>query len=248
MLLVVDTSYSIGKSDFDENVIPFLKNLVTSSLLNVGESGTHVGLILFSSKQRTKINLALGQIKDANELEQHIGKLSWTSVSGGHTRTDLALRLANEVRIKIVFLLCCFIIINSILVIVVAVFVASVRKLEIDCSHAMTYLFRQIFAKPNPQNFRPNIEDVVVLITDGEPRGKRNTPKETTKEANRLKNKEVRIITAGVGRQSENSKFIKILQELATSPEYFVKAQFDKMDEIMSTLIQKSCIQPGMCA
>ena len=98
MLLVVDTSYSIGKGDFDRNVIPFLKNLVTHPLLNVGESGTRVGLILFSSTERTKTKLDIGQIRDAKKLGQYISNLNWNYVSGGHTRTDLGLKLANEVR------------------------------------------------------------------------------------------------------------------------------------------------------
>ena len=98
MVLVVDTSFSVGKKDFNNNVIPFLRNLVTDPLLNVWESGTHVGLILFSSEERTKTKLDLGKIKDANKLEQYIDNLKWEDVSGRYTRTDLGLKLANEVR------------------------------------------------------------------------------------------------------------------------------------------------------
>ena len=98
MVLVVDTSFSIGRRDFDENVKPFLKNLVTDPLLNVGKSGTHVGLILFSSDDQTKTKLDLGEIKDANKLGRYIDNLNWEDVKGGHTRTDLGLQLANQVR------------------------------------------------------------------------------------------------------------------------------------------------------
>ena len=98
MVLVVDTSYSIGVSDFVKNVIPFLKNLVTDPLLNVGESGTYVGLILFSSEEKTMTKLDLGQIKDAKKLEQYISNLKWDDVSWDETRTDLGLKHANDVR------------------------------------------------------------------------------------------------------------------------------------------------------
>ena len=84
-----------------------------------------------------------------------------------------------------------------------------------------------------------------MLITDGEPRGRRDTPEETRKYANMLKKKDIRLITAGVGSQSEKPEFIKILRELATSPKFFLKAKFNEMDKIMSKLIASTCVKPG---
>ena len=66
-LLILDTSNSIGH-DFNKNVKPFLKKLLKNPQLNVGPHGTHVGLILFSSKDKTKIKLDIGEIKDADDL------------------------------------------------------------------------------------------------------------------------------------------------------------------------------------
>ena len=55
LVLIVDTSNSIGEHDFNHNVKKFLKNLVTDSRLNVGPDGTEIGLILFSSRERTMV-------------------------------------------------------------------------------------------------------------------------------------------------------------------------------------------------
>ena len=98
-LLIVDTSYSIGLNGyFDASVKPFLENLVMSPKLNVGEDGTHVGLILFSSEKKTRIKLRIGQIMGADELADYLDRLRYDSISGGKTRTELALNLAKSVR------------------------------------------------------------------------------------------------------------------------------------------------------
>ena len=99
LLLVVDTSFSIGKSSFDHDVKPFLEKMILDPILNVEEGGTQIGLILFSAARRTKILLNFGKIYDADQLVQFIKALDWDRVSGGHTRTDLGLKLANEVTI-----------------------------------------------------------------------------------------------------------------------------------------------------
>ena len=95
---MVDTSYSIGQRDFDANVKSFLENLVKNLRLNVGSDGTHVGLILFSSAEKTNIKLRIGEIKAARQLGEYLDSLKYPSISGDHTRTELALRLAKSVR------------------------------------------------------------------------------------------------------------------------------------------------------
>ena len=106
------------------------------------------------------------------------------------------------------------------------------------------HIFYQQF-KENPKNHRSDIDDVVVLITDGEPFGRRDTLNEAIRYANMLKKKNVRLITAGAGSKSEKPEFIKILKELATSPQFFLKAKFDEMDKISSKLIANTCVKPG---
>ena len=98
LLLIVDTSYSIGEREFNESVKPFLKNLVTCPQLEVCLSGTHVGLILFSSAEKTKVELKMGQITDASELARYLNNLTYPAISGNRTRTELALKMAKLVR------------------------------------------------------------------------------------------------------------------------------------------------------
>ena len=88
LVLLVDTSNSIGMHDFNHNLKKFLKNLVTDSRLNVGPGGTEIGLTLFSSRKRTMVKLRIGQITDSQQLWNYIDCLQWMQVSGGYTRTD----------------------------------------------------------------------------------------------------------------------------------------------------------------
>ena len=198
LLLVVDTSFSIGKSSFDHDVKPFLEKMILDPILNVEEGGTQIGLIIFSAARRTEILLNFGKIYDANQLVQFIKGLDWDRVSGGHTRTDLGLKLANE-----------------------------------------------IFSAKNPSNNRPGVDDVVVIITDGEPRGRRNTLQMTKQYANDLKEKGVLVVAAAVGPDRKN--FRHILDELATSTNYVLEADFTQMDGILAKLVASSCIKPGKC-
>lgn len=102
-----------------------------------------------------------------------------------------------------------------------------------------------MFKKTSPANYRPDAEDGIVLITDGEPRGKRNTMQLTKQQAQNLKNENVSIVVVGAGRQSENPRFQRTLMDLATSPDYFVKSRFDELDDILDKLVTKSCIKSG---
>lgn len=102
-----------------------------------------------------------------------------------------------------------------------------------------------MFKKTSPANYRPDAEDGIVLITDGEPRGKRNTMQLTKQQAQNLKNENVSIVVVGAGRQSENPRFQRTLMDLATSPDYFVISRFDELDDILDKLVTQSCIKSG---
>ena len=102
-----------------------------------------------------------------------------------------------------------------------------------------------MFKTNSPRNYRPNVDDVIVLITDGEPRGQPNSRQLTKQFAQDLKERKIVLLTAAVGPQSENAKFRELLQELATSPDYFFKAKFDYMETILEKLVWQSCTKPG---
>ena len=82
LLLIVDTSYSIGEREFNDSIKPLLKNFVTSPQLDVSLSGTHVGLILFSSADKTKVELEMGQITNASELAGYLNNLTYPEIAG----------------------------------------------------------------------------------------------------------------------------------------------------------------------
>lgn len=111
---------------------------------------------------------------------------------------------------------------------------------------------RQIWVTPHntlllqvfKETGRPDVEDVIVLITDGEPLGKSNTEELTKQYAQDLKESNILIVAAGVGEKSKTAKFRGVLMELATSQDFFIEAQFDQMDKILKHLVEK-CIKPG---
>lgn len=199
LLLIIDASYSVGRSSFERDVKPFLERLVTDRVLNVGLDGTQMALMIFSQEERTKMLLNFGDIYNAEELAMYVRNLKWDDVKGDKTRTDLALKIANE----------------------------------------------KVFPANNPRNNRPNVDDVIVLITDGAPHGRHNTKDEAIKYAGMLKDKSVLVVGAAVG--SNRNKFKEILKKLATSDKYVLEADFKEMDEILAKLVASSCIKPGQC-
>lgn len=74
----------------------FLQDFV--SRLNVGLGKTHVGLLLVDRKERTKIEISLGQYESSEALSNAIGRIK----HHGRGRSDMAYALelvGNKVRI-----------------------------------------------------------------------------------------------------------------------------------------------------
>jgi hypothetical protein len=91
----VDSSNSIGTTFF-ENIRKFLLKLVEK--LNVGEDGTHLGFITFSSASKTKKLLDVGEKTNTKKLQEWLNSLNYeTQLMGGYTRTGLAFEIANNV-------------------------------------------------------------------------------------------------------------------------------------------------------
>lgn len=90
----------------------------------------------------------------------------------------------------------------------------------------------------NPDNVRPGIQDVIVLVTDGAPT---NKPKSKI-NAQKLKDKKILIVGAAIG--PKRDAFFDQLKDLATKG-YAVKADFDKLDDVIDTIISKSCRRAG---
>jgi hypothetical protein len=97
ILVIWDNSISIGETRFKDNVIPFLLGFINSKELKVGEDGTHLGFISFSTKRRTKTILEIGTKNTVEELTAWRKGLKYSDYSGRRTFTGSAFKLANEV-------------------------------------------------------------------------------------------------------------------------------------------------------
>jgi hypothetical protein len=90
----LDSSISIGETNF-ESIRKFLIDLVKK--LKVGPDGVHLGLITFSSKEKTETLLDVAEKQNQTKLIKRLRELDYTKLMGGTTRTDLAFKIANEV-------------------------------------------------------------------------------------------------------------------------------------------------------
>ena len=96
ILILLDTSNSIGSGHFDNDVKPFLESLVKSPKLNVGPDGTRLALITFSDEINTKLRLAFGAFTRQDYLDYFNKKLQWPLVHGPRTMTGTATKIAND--------------------------------------------------------------------------------------------------------------------------------------------------------
>jgi hypothetical protein len=99
MWILWDNSWSVGRGSFQDKVRPFLKNLISSPQLNVGPDGTHIGILTFSTQARTKVLLELGELQSPVALNNYLDSLEYNQISGDGTRTGMALKIADEVRL-----------------------------------------------------------------------------------------------------------------------------------------------------
>ena len=88
----------MGPVQFKENIIPFLKGLITNSQMNVSPNGTHVGIITFSTQRKTMVLLAMGELRTKKRLREYLDNLKYDEVGGAGTRIGMALKMADEVK------------------------------------------------------------------------------------------------------------------------------------------------------
>lgn len=88
-------------------------------------------------------------------------------------------------------------------------------------------------------NARPQVADVILIMTDGEPTGPYNVKKIAYDTAKALKNKDVLIVGVAIGRYS--ARFKHVIENIATNPEYTFDVQFHHIDNILNRLVDKSC-------
>ena len=92
----------------------------------------------------------------------------------------------------------------------------------------------------SPENHRKNADDVIVLITDGEPSGSRAIM-ESKRYARILKSeRKVLIVGVGVGKIAE-PKLTQILRDISSPGQTLTEANFKEFNKIMGHLVAKSC-------
>ena len=100
-------------------------------------------------------------------------------------------------------------------------------------------------------NHRPEIADVILLLTDGEPRAKKNTlitVQENLAEAcsaSLKDDKGVKIIGLAVGSPQVLSRFLHFIEKWSSKDSVF-SARKDELDNVLDGLVAKTCIDPGM--
>ena len=72
LFIVIDGSRKVGADEFNQ-AKTFLQDFVTR--LDVGLGRTHVGLLLVDRKEKTKIEISLGQYDSKNSLSNAIGRI-----------------------------------------------------------------------------------------------------------------------------------------------------------------------------
>ena len=102
----------------------------------------------------------------------------------------------------------------------------------------------EVFPKTNPNNNRPDVPDVVVIITDGNPWGIENILNITINKANLIKEKGIEIVGAAVGSKEVRNEFKPKLEKMVTSPEHIVEADYKDINSIRSKLIENTCKKP----
>ncbi|XP_028411875.1 uncharacterized protein LOC114534612 [Dendronephthya gigantea] len=103
----------------------------------------------------------------------------------------------------------------------------------------------------NPLNHRTEIDDVILLFTDGEPRARTNALiKEQYEMADEysasLMARNVSIIALAVGKEAEKPEFRKNIKSWSN---HMFTSAFDKLDDVLAKIVDESCgVKPLQCA
>ena len=108
----------------------------------------------------------------------------------------------------------------------------------------------------SPGNYRPDVTDVVLIFTDGEPIRRRGEGKFGDKykrygegllakdRAQSLREKDVTVVGLAVGTEFTLSRFRDDIKEWTTEGKYF-ETNKDSLQSIMNELISALCNDPG---
>ncbi|XP_046842713.1 cartilage matrix protein-like [Xenia sp. Carnegie-2017] len=101
--------------------------------------------------------------------------------------------------------------------------------------HALRMARDQVFNGKNGD--RPNVRDVIVLLTDGQS----HDNDAAIAEARLLRDDDVSIISIGVGQGEEKEKLIKFLTSLSFGSDYVFKVSFANLETIIDGVTTAAC-------
>ena len=198
ILIIVDMSGSIRRSDIDSKFKPFLRRLVDDPRSRVSEKGCNIAIMSFG--EEATIRLPFSRHYNKSVYYEVIHNMSSWSLPGARTKTFLALQQASE----------------------------------------------EIFNNSSPLNHRPNVDDVIVLITDGLPttHPRRYTYNDTVSLAGSLKQKGVRIVGISYsGYPRSFKKLTNFIKDLST-PGEALETTLDDITMIVDRVVDGFCPQP----
>ena len=113
------------------------------------------------------------------------------------------------------------------------------------------------FKRRNPENYRVDAGDVILLITDGAPnpdytgyrsprRRKLDQKRMADEYSGMLKNNSVLIVGLAAGRPERVAEFKPFLKTWATSPDLVFEAQLDTLHIVLNELVDTLC-KPSKC-
>lgn len=104
-----------------------------------------------------------------------------------------------------------------------------------------------MFPKSSPLNARTNIADVVMILTDGEPRGKRRNDQLNLaiQHSSLMKKRDILIVGIAVG--PNRNQFKNDIVKMSTNSSMVFDAEFDGLDRIIDKVVDASCtpFEPG---
>ena len=118
----------------------------------------------------------------------------------------------------------------------------------------------KMFNKPSPKNHRPDVDDVVLLFTDGEPVRRTSQQWKPRPEdkfgfksekamadfySTKLKNNGVTVVGLAAGSQSQLDIFYDDIKGWTTSDKLMFRADLSNLDNVLSKLVKASCVGPG---
>jgi exopolysaccharide biosynthesis predicted pyruvyltransferase EpsI len=112
-----------------------------------------------------------------------------------------------------------------------------------------------VFNLKSPENHRPNVQDVILLFTDGEPIRRDWEKNQEFKTENlmaeyysdRLKEKNVTVIGMAVGSPKQLDNFYEDIVKWSSSPDHVFSAKVKELDTVLNQLISaaKKCSRRG---